>query len=280
MKKIIYSILVIGVFASCEDVVDLDLQEGPKRLVVDGEITDGPGPYQVQLSRTASATDNVEVPTVDDALIYITSSVGESDTLMHLGGGLYETQNIQGEIGRSYVLHIETIEGGIYMSSEELLEEVMELDSLYSWSNEDLVFGPPSEDTLERYIVVDYTEPEGTDYFQWVFYRNDSLQLDEVGQILIEDDLFYTANAKAIERPFFQADYKVGDKATLEIRSLSASHYFFLNELITQLSNTGSPFDTPPAPITGNITRDDDPEEQVLGFFGASAIYSESLIFD
>ena len=48
MKKILFPILAAVVtLSSCEQIIDYDLEEGDRKLVVEGLITDQPGPYTV-----------------------------------------------------------------------------------------------------------------------------------------------------------------------------------------------------------------------------------------
>jgi hypothetical protein len=62
--------------------------------------------------------------------------------------------------------------------------------------------------------------------------------------------------------------------ALIEIKqySISTEGYRFYNLLSLQGNKTGSLTDTPPAPIAGNIRNINNPQEPVVGFFGASSV--------
>jgi Domain of unknown function (DUF4249) len=64
--------------------------------------------------------------------------------------------------------------------------------------------------------------------------------------------------------------------ALIEIKqySISSEGYRFYNLLALQGNKTGSLTDTPPSPIVGNIRNIKNPEETVVGFFGASSVSS------
>lgn len=64
--------------------------------------------------------------------------------------------------------------------------------------------------------------------------------------------------------------------ALIEIKqySISTEGYRFYNLLSLQGNKTGSLTDTPPAPIAGNIRNINNPQEAVVGFFGASSVNS------
>jgi hypothetical protein len=68
--------------------------------------------------------------------------------------------------------------------------------------------------------------------------------------------------------------YSYSDGAMVEIKqySISSEGYRFYNLLDLQGQKTGSLTDTPPAAIVGNIRNINNPEEAIVGFFGASAV--------
>jgi hypothetical protein len=64
--------------------------------------------------------------------------------------------------------------------------------------------------------------------------------------------------------------------ALIEVKqySISAEGYRFYNLLAQQGNKTGSLTDTPPAALVGNIRNVNNPQEVVVGFFGASSVNS------
>jgi Domain of unknown function (DUF4249) len=64
--------------------------------------------------------------------------------------------------------------------------------------------------------------------------------------------------------------------ALIEIKqySISTEGYRFYNLLALQGNKTGSLTDPPPSPIVGNIRNINNPQEAVVGFFGASSVSS------
>jgi hypothetical protein len=55
------------------------------------------------------------------------------------------------------------------------------------------------------------------------------------------------------------------------LQSLTERAYTFWDQIDQTVSNVGTIFDAPPAPILGNIYNLNDPDEQVLGYFSAVA---------
>ncbi|MBN1651085.1 MAG: DUF4249 domain-containing protein [Bacteroidales bacterium] len=106
-------------------------------LVVDGKITNFPGPYSVKLSSSGSINDPAYIP-VSGAKIIIIDNQGNQEFLSEKSAGSYETSatGMQGVIGRSYKIRIELNSGKIYESDfQELLNpvEVDEISYEESW---------------------------------------------------------------------------------------------------------------------------------------------------
>ena len=69
-----------------------------------------------------------------------------------------------------------------------------------------------------------------------------------------------------------------GDIVEVWQMSISDRAYNFWNLFFIQTTNFGGPFDTPPAPVEGNVFNPIDANEQVLGFFGVSKISTATVV--
>lgn len=270
MKGLLPLLALVIFFSSCKEVIDLEIDQGPVRLVVDGMITDEQGPYSVRLTNTTSFTDENSVPVVDDALVILKSSIDEIDTLNYTADGVYQTNFIQGGYGIDYQLYIQTIDGNEYETFPEEIRPMGDIDSLVLLDKEQLGGGSFFVDGL--YPVISYVELPGTDYVRWKTYRNDTL-LNAPSDLSIENDEGFIGDTIYVDqRPISFTPFKETDKVTIERVSLTrAAHDFWLS-VGSQTSNSGTPFDTPPAPIKGNVYNINDSKDLVLGFFGASSV--------
>lgn len=276
--KYVFLIISIIIFSSCEDILtDYVIEEGPERYVIVGLVTSQPGPYEIRVNKTAQINSKGELPVVDDAQVIIKDDIGNADTLLYAGNGVYQTTSLQGVVGRTYQVVV-SHENNELVSAQERLNEVAPLDSVYAYKNTQILGGSFLEDGY--YIIVNYTEPPGPDFYRWKLFENDSLY-DDVFDILVEDDQGILDGAVIEERPFanwiFNPEPNDSIKITLERSSLSKSGYDFWLSVVFQGTSSGGPFDTPPAPIQGNMRSNSNPREQVLGYFGASDIYSETI---
>jgi len=91
MKNIPGFILLAIMVSSCIEDFDLKLPDAEPRIVVDGLISSKPGPYYVRLTLskigtiTTSEISNTElVNPVNDAIVVVSTSLGEVDTLEYL----------------------------------------------------------------------------------------------------------------------------------------------------------------------------------------------------
>ncbi len=58
----------------CKKVIQIDLNSAAPRIVIEGNITDAPGPYQVWLSTTVNFSASNSYPPISGATVQITDS--------------------------------------------------------------------------------------------------------------------------------------------------------------------------------------------------------------
>src|SRR4051812_22188873 len=104
----------IGLFfllvsAACVDPLAMKIGAvGANAVVVEGYITDQPGPYEVRVSRVYnidSATAQ-RIP-IEARRLTIFDNTGNSQELNRTSAGVYHTSGIQGVIGRAYKMRVE-----------------------------------------------------------------------------------------------------------------------------------------------------------------------------
>ena len=100
-------LLVISGIFSCQKVVTLNLQTAPPQLVIQGEVTDAPGPYMVTINRSVAFYADNTFPAVEGAAVKISDDQGETDSLTEISPGNYVTHALQGRPGHTYTLQVE-----------------------------------------------------------------------------------------------------------------------------------------------------------------------------
>ena len=126
---LIFLIMITFLSISCyQDVVDLDLSEFDSQIVIEGIITDEPGPHTVRITKTISYESSRDFPSVSGAEVVISDDSANIETLRAIRSGTYRTDELQGVPGRTYTLSV-SVEGEEYTASCTM-PEALELDSI------------------------------------------------------------------------------------------------------------------------------------------------------
>lgn len=282
MKRIaIITLLLITAF-SCTDTLDIDIEEGPVRLVVEGRITfnpDEPDGYQsIRLTTTAPYFQNQPVPAASGAQVAVTNTrtnevftFSESDRIP----GLYETNDMQAAIGEEYRLSI-IYEGDEYEAIERLLP-VAAIDSLYQVFQEETLF---QDEGIK--VLLDYSDPEGEEnYYHWQVFRNDTLLVTaDVGNQfnLISSDEFYDGLQISEFEPSSDFSFVPGDVAVVRQYALNAQSFEYYRNYYEQVVGIAPGLaDVVPATLRGNVQNVSNPDRYPLGYFEASAVSEKRM---
>jgi hypothetical protein len=273
MKNFHYLILILALIFlnSCEDVIELDLPEAEKKLVVDGWFTDDTDLHSIKLSLTGPYFDSNSTPRVKGATVTITDNKGNSFRMEETADGLYQ-ESFNLELGHNYILHITTAEGKEYISEGETLSAVPPIDSLYFKYKEKSIFEDEG-----YYLFQNLKDPAGEkNFYRWKYYINGEFQNKAEDLTFVSDELVDGNEINDIQ--FEWGPLKTGDLVRIELISISENGYKYINVLEDQLLYGGGTFARPPAPIKGNIVSKNNPSETVLGFFGVSSVYSKEIL--
>lgn len=123
------SVLIALLFSCIERIDDQGVMDdlNNSNIVIEGFVSDQPGPYSIGIFFPSSIGDNVlsriPVPTKRVTLI---SDVGEVEDLISDGSGIHKTSEVGiiGVIGREYKLRIELLGGEVFESEPEVLAPV------------------------------------------------------------------------------------------------------------------------------------------------------------
>ncbi len=168
MKKSLALFLTMLVFDSCIDRLDIVALNANSQLVVDGHITDAPGPYTIKLSRTRKLVDFSPLATVSAKRVTIFDNVGNSEALSEIDAGVYQTSptGIRGVIGREYFVRIETRDNKIYESIPEKINPPGMVDSVY-YEFEQYKTEQGNDKYQFRIFMDSKGEPDGENLFLW-----------------------------------------------------------------------------------------------------------------
>jgi hypothetical protein len=137
IKKTFLSwLVVLTLTLACVERIEFDIPPARLQIVVEGNITSDPGPYTVKVSEGISLDANSPESTPIEGLkIDLYDSEGAFEAFTETAPGTYQTGGfIQGEVGHSYYIRIETTDGKIYESVPDTIEPVGEvLDITYEY---------------------------------------------------------------------------------------------------------------------------------------------------
>ena len=252
---------IIG--ASCsQDVVTVDLNHANPHIVIEGAVTEGPGPHTVRISKTADFFTPADYPSVSGAMVTIGDDTGNVETLVERTPGIYTTETVQGVTGRTYTLSVET-EGMGYRASSTM-NVTGHIDSL--------AFEVDDEDAEEFIVHCYFTDTVNVKEY----YR---FKLNITGEYYDEysmyQDRLTDGNQLDFELWIHDEIIENGDSIIVEMQSIDRPVYQYFSTLAdaaTESSSGLSMFTGTPANPTSNISND------ALGYFSAYTVVFDTLM--
>ncbi len=300
---------MLVVMASCVTPFEADFKDQPNAVVVQGFISNEPGPYVIQLVRPANYSFAGYSVGIKNAKVFITDDTGLREDLVETtNSGQYKTKSLQGVIGRSYVVHFE-VDGKTYESRAEKILDVQPIERIYEEPYNGIDPATNRSRQMGWKIFIDSQDPaESGNYYRWnaLHYKRastcgsindrfgtplyrveccgncwDIVRCTGVGCINIANDALINGK-KIVREEVATVPIECRDKYYLEVeqQAISRDAYVFWKTIRQLLQNTGGVFDVAPSAIPGNITCLEEPDEQVLGFFSAVGISRVSYTVD
>ena len=257
MKKIIFLIFLSILFTSCEEVVDVELQENKPRLVIEASLLwkkGTPGNDQViKLSTTAPFFDNF-IPAATGAMVRVYDDNGRSFLFEETSPGIYQASNFITGFGTKYRLEI-IYNDEVYEAAEEFVPtpsiQYVEQNNNGGFDGDDI--------ELKAFY---FDPPDPGNFYLFRFFHEDL-------SIQIYDDEFTNGNLTFAY--FTEDDLFQGEEVGFEIQGISRSFYEYMFILRSQAgTNNGGPFQTQPTTVRGNIINTTNPENFAFGFFRLS----------
>lgn len=294
MRSVIKYLLIVFsgiVLSSCEDVVQIKLDEGSKLYVIDAFVNDLRTNQTIRITSNDSYFSNKAAPAVSDASVVLKDlTLNQQYVFNYTGGGNYVYNLSSGDtisrVNHQYQLEV-TINGVTY-TSLTIQKRAAIIDSIGSYVNDNQGgFGSPSTDTTYYCLLYarDVADAE-TDYYQIKTFRNDTL-FSGSGDINISIDGTNGAVTNAgtdyvdftppgIFLGFKQ--YRKNNKCRVEIHSISRETYFFFIQAFNQINNGGL-FATTPENVKTNIITPDGVKTKAIGRFNmASVVAMEKIV--
>lgn len=262
MHKYISIIIAVFLFASCEKEIAVDLNSSSPQIVIEGNISDEPGPYTVKLSKTVNFSNANVYPPVTQALVIIVDNTGVTDTLTETATGLYQTHSIIGTQGNTYTLKV-VAEGKQYEAVSTMPYKVM-LDSIQFDP-----FNNPGSTKNAFAVVPRYFDPIVQGNCYRFFFSTNGL-LDKSYQVTNDN----IGNGSINKQPFWSDDVEFLEGDTVKVTMLcidvtTYNYYYTLSQITESGPGGGATPSNPPNNITGN---------KALGIFSAYTTQTKTTI--
>ena len=275
MKRIVYLIILptlVAILFSCTERIDLPLDEGDIKLVVEGYITTDTTVHSVFLTQTTGYYDNQASPPVSGA--YVTYNDGEKTIeLKERLSGIYQTtDDFHGVEGKTYTLNIRLaapINGFSEYSASAYMDSIVTLDSAGVSFRPD--YGEQGMWEVKCWIM----EPPTTDFYKFELKRNNSFITSNISKWIVTDDRFFNGQyirggtISYLSQVDDEERLMPGDTIDMELHRISREYYNFITDASTEMRGSNPLFSGPGANIRGNISND------AIGFF---AIYPISRV--
>ncbi|NOQ26679.1 MAG: DUF4249 family protein [Bacteroidales bacterium] len=290
--KLMISFLGINVLMfSCTETFELNLERTEPKVVIQGLVTNLPGPYFVRLTKTTNELkvkyepglyaeaydDHTEI--IENAVVIISDNQGNSDTLIpspyhnyiYYHGdsimGYYCTQNLIGVVGREYYLDV--FADGKYYHAESIMIDAPVIDSIY-YSYKEGDIGKPTKITPQIYLdkinnnvlygEIFFTREEITHY-NLMWWYSMLVDLNDYPTDLPIPFYAYAENGKNYLEP-----YDLSEDFQWAIVTMDEKAYNFNKTCYQQFWDDGGAYKPAPATPIGNISGD------AIGVFQVSGV--------
>lgn len=267
-------ILLAATLAACTEKIDIELDESYTRIVVEGMITNEPGPHFVRLTTTAPYFSNQPVPPLSGAMVYLGFN-GDSLLLNETLPGIYSTpDNFTGMVGTTYRLSLhlkEAIGGASYYHASSTMPRGMVPDSVQVNFREGL-----RNDFWE--ILLYGQEPTGEDAYMVRYFKNGILETDSLIEWNSFDDRFFDGlyiNGVTVAFASQRRGQQInpGDTITLEVYGIERWFSDYLAFMQRELFPQTPLFSPSPSNVKGNLSG------TALGYFAAASVKRTSTVF-
>lgn len=282
--------LALGV-SSCEDVVQVKLDEGSKLYVIDAFITNQRTQQVVKITNNTSYFNSADPSGVSGAsviLVDLTDNKNYNFTYTSNGNYVYSNwmSDTIAKTGHEYRLMIQ-LDGNLYLATTRQ-KRPASIDSISVVQNDgSFGFGPPANPNDTTFMCVLYAKDkaDGVPDYYWVkTFRNDTLfsQASDInlnvdgtgGEITTAsvDSLEFTPPSTLLG---FKS-YRRNNRCRVEIHSIMKDTYNFFVQAQAQIGNGGL-FATTPENVRTNISSPAGTTKAV-GWFSVASVATKTVL--
>ena len=260
--KTLLIFLVLVAAVSCTEVMDIDLNEAPTQVVIEGNIASGQAPL-IQITTSLGFNAPNDFPAVKGAVVSLEDSEGNIATLEEVADGIYTSGEITGMIGETYSLNVD-VDNSLFSSVCEI-PQIVKFDSILVEKDLEIFSFDSERDSVYEITVYFQDPPLEDNYYLFIEYRNG----EQVASYTISDDY---SDGLYLERQLYNTDreLELGDNLRIEMRCVTKEVYEYFHDLSSNNAMSATP--TNPQSNIANAE---------LGYFSAhtSESISEEITF-
>jgi hypothetical protein len=274
---------------SCEDVVQIKLDEGSKLYVIDAFVNSLPGKQTIKVVTNDSYFSDRAAPPVSGAQVVLKDLTASKQFVFNdAGNGNYEYisngVDTLSRIGHQYQLNV-TIDGFTYKALD-VQRRTASIDSIQAEYNDgDSGFGPAGDPYYFCGLWAKDKVDSNTDYYWIKTYRNDTLFSGSGDINICIDGTGGPVTDASLDSTYFSPPatflgfkrYQSGNTCRVEVHSISHDTYFFFVQAQAQVNNGGL-FATTPENVKSNIVTPKGATTKAIGWFNMATVATKKRV--
>ncbi|SKB55718.1 protein of unknown function [Parapedobacter luteus] len=253
--RIISIVLFLSLSWSCEDVIDINLNDAHTQLVIVGEVNNRTNRQQVTISRTVAFDRDRPFDPVSGADVHVSSGSGGVFHFIEQTPGIYIANNFRGRENERYELRVQL--GGEVFTAVSTMPTLVVADSIGTALRN--IFGEE-----EKLITLKFQDPPYIpNYYRYLWSVNGTpFEMVHVAQDKFNDGRY-------VSEDLIDFDLKLvaGDLVTVQMQCIDKATFDFWNAV--QTTNPGTAAPANPPSVFG---------EGALGYFSACAVSEISTV--
>ncbi|WP_437921602.1 DUF4249 domain-containing protein [Sphingobacterium sp. LRF_L2] len=236
-------------FVSCEEVIDVDLNEADPRYVIEAQLSDFDNEQRIRVSKTVAFTEAVNSLPVEGATVVVIDGRGRSYRFSYDENGYYVNRNFRPTINDTYTLNVDIDDE--HFEAISTMPEYVEVDSIGIM--EENIF-----DETYYFATFKFNDPaEVSNYYRYdISINGGNFRFASALSDKFNDGLYVTHQISDLD-----TDLVVGDEVLVRRYCVDKPVFDYWNEY--QSTNPGT---AAPGNPTSNISNN------ALGYFSVATV--------
>jgi|TARA_B110000208_G_scaffold159369_1_gene193991 hypothetical protein len=261
MKNLIIALSALAItVSSCRKIIDIKLEEGDKKTVIEASLYEGTNDFRVKITQTGNFFGDNSPVIINNATVNLNDGVS-TFPLSFTGNGNYYLLNFNAVSGTEYTLTVD--ENGNSFEASVTVPTLVPIDTITYQFVPDNIF------TDEGYLSqLEFDDPAGEKNFYRLFVTIAESTYGGIEDLILLDDGFTDGNR--VEFPTFVAGVaQLNDTVKIELHSCDEATLTYLEGVDAVLGGGNG---APPANPDGNFNNG------ALGNFNVYAISEKTVV--